>query len=47
MAGVHDTGNNGAGMLDVVYQFMEGKYTDGHLAYFNDTSCWLKGYDDD
>ncbi len=47
MAGVHDTGQNGAGMIDVVHQFMEGKHTDGHLAYFNDTSCWLKGYEED
>lgn len=42
IVGVHDCGNNGSGMDQVVYDFMEGKYTEGRMSYFNDTLSWIK-----
>jgi len=42
IVGVHDCGNNGSNMDKVVYEFMEGKSTEGRMSYFNDTLSWIK-----
>lgn len=42
IVGVHDCGNNGSHMDQVVYEFMEGKSTEGCMSYFNDTLSWIK-----
>ena len=42
IVGVHDCGNNGTDMDKVVYEFMEGRSTEGCMSYFNDTLSWLK-----
>lgn len=42
IVGVHDCGNNGSNMDKVVYEFMEGKSTEGCMSYFNDTLSWIK-----
>ena len=42
IVGVHDCGNNGSRMDQVVYDFMEGKSTEGCMSYFNDTLSWIK-----
>jgi len=45
IVGVHDCGNNGCDMDQVVYDFMDERNTEGNISYFNDTISWIKGHD--
>ena len=45
IVGVHDCGNNGCDMDQVVYDFMDERTTEGNISYFNDTISWIKGHD--